>query len=358
MKILEALKKTILKAAEFNSNIQVGPICILWPDKERQWEKVVPRLQKELPDLFALGVYNPEKKIGPAIWLRCVVDGKIEVAKINKIEAHHVKEVKSEFNTESKKNTKPVILTETIASRVQELPTVDSIPILYLPGYSRQDLRAIESCLELLRPLAELQFRGAILSQNNSKDLTILSFLTSKQGGLQLDVSEDADSKNAMQKAMLQFLDEDTESIKNKRLDNDYFNALLFGGDTIKNLLHWLNLGDIFKNTKESSEWAGFVAVCQSQFSFNPDIEGQIKGVTRLANHEGEWQKIWQRFVDSAHLFKEIPNLIRRCPMPFDLFTDAATACGWPQWNDEQERNLHSEFMSLSKLSLNEARKK
>jgi len=36
---------------------------------------------------------------------------------------------------------------------------VDRIPIFYLPGVSRQDLRAVESCPEYLKPLAELQYR-------------------------------------------------------------------------------------------------------------------------------------------------------------------------------------------------------
>ena len=56
---------------------------------------------------------------------------------------------------------------------------------------SRADLRAIESCPRELQPLAELQYRGAFWSQANGKDWTVNAFLTSKKGGLVLDVVQD-----------------------------------------------------------------------------------------------------------------------------------------------------------------------
>lgn len=41
-------------------------------------ETVIPVLQAELPELMILGDYAPEKRIGPAIWLRCVIAGRAE----------------------------------------------------------------------------------------------------------------------------------------------------------------------------------------------------------------------------------------------------------------------------------------
>ena len=110
-------------------------------------------------------------------------------------------------------------------------------PIFYLPGVSRQDLRAVESCPDHLKPLAELQYRGMIWSQSNAKDWTILAYLKSDQGGLGLDVAQDNDAKNAMQLALYRLLDEDVSLLKGKRLDKDYFNTLLTGGDPIRDLL-------------------------------------------------------------------------------------------------------------------------
>lgn len=90
----------------------------------------------------------------------------------------------------------------------------DRVPVFYLPGVSRQDLRAIEACPDLLKPLAELQYRGVIWSQVNAKDWTIMAFLKSDQGGMGLDVAQDSDAKNAMQLALYRLLDEDLELLK------------------------------------------------------------------------------------------------------------------------------------------------
>ena len=124
-----------------------SPLCAFCgPDRERQWESVLPVLQASLPELMVLGDYAPEQRTGPAIWLRCALAGHID------------------------------------ATLLPEGKT----PILYLPGVSRQDLRAVESCPDHLKPLAELQYRGVIWSQINAKDWTILAYLKSDQGVLGL----------------------------------------------------------------------------------------------------------------------------------------------------------------------------
>ncbi len=55
MRVIEHLVKTLRDSAVFNPEVQVAPSCILWPDKNRQWEAVVPRLQSELGELLVLG---------------------------------------------------------------------------------------------------------------------------------------------------------------------------------------------------------------------------------------------------------------------------------------------------------------
>ncbi|HRR41290.1 MAG TPA: hypothetical protein P5244_08675, partial [Syntrophales bacterium] len=57
--VLSRLVKAILNAAAYNPEVQAAPACILWPDKDRQWEAVISRLQKELPQLYVLGDYSP-----------------------------------------------------------------------------------------------------------------------------------------------------------------------------------------------------------------------------------------------------------------------------------------------------------
>ena len=207
--------------AVFNPEVEVAPACILWPDRDRQWGAVMPRLQCELPELLILGDYQPETRTGPAIWLRCVIAGELDNV---------------------------------------SLPQ-DRTPIVYLPGISRQDLRAVKTCPDHLKPLAELQYRGVIWSQINAKDWTVLAFLKSDQGGLGLDVSQDTDTKNAMQLALHCLLDEHVHRLKDKRLDQDYFHTLLTGGDPVRDLLQWLDQGEAFQNGRSENEWRAFVEV-------------------------------------------------------------------------------------------------
>ena len=321
MKVIDYLVKAIRDAAVFNPEVQVAPACILWPDHDRQWAAVIPRLQSEMAEMLVLGDYLPEKRTGPAIWLRCVLAGKV-----------------------------PEVT----------LPA-DRVPVFYLPGVSRQDLRAVDSCPDHLKALAELQYRGVIWSQINAKDWTILAYLKSDQGGLGLDVAQDNDTRNAMQLALYRLLDEDVSLLKGKRLDKDYFNSLLIDGDPIRNLLQWLDQGDAFQASRGENEWKAFVEVCKSQLAFNPASEGVLAGVTRLANHEGpSWRAVWERYCEAPKRYPNIPNRIRQCTMPalgiFD--TPVEKLSGWPQWNEEQEKTLQRELLGLTHLAAHEARKR
>ncbi len=318
MKVIEHLIKAIREAAVFNPDVQVAPACILWPDHDHQWEAIVPRLQNELPELFILDEYDPESQKGPAIWLRCVIAGKIE----------------------------DVLLPE------------DKTPIFYLPGVSRQDLRAVENCPDHLKPLAELQYRGVIWSQINAKDWTILAFLKSDQGGLGLDVAQDNSAKNAMQLALYRLLDEEIDLLKGKRLDKDYFNTLLTGGDPVRDLLHWLDQGDGFRAGRGENEWRAFVEVCKSQLAFDPENDGILAGAEKLATHQGPWHPVWERFCEAPARYSNIPLQIGKCTMPpLTFFSNSDTHGSWPQWNEMQEDDLRKEFSDLFDLPPHEARK-
>jgi hypothetical protein len=312
MKIVDCLLRSVRDAAVFNPEVQIAPVCVLWPDRDRQWEAVIPVLQAELPELLILGDYAPDKRKGPAIWLRCVIAG----------------------------CTEEVLLPK------------GCTPIFYLPGISRQDLRAIESCPDRLKPLAELQYRGVIWSQSNAKDWTILAYLKSEHGGLALDVAQDNDARNAMQLALYRLLDEDTDLLQSKRLDKDYFNTLLTGGDPIRDLLRWLDREDAFKMSRGTNEWKAFVEVCKSKLAFNPQNEGVLAGSAKLAAHEGPWHAVWERYCEAPKRYPNIPEQIRKCKPPtLGLFDDRARIDGWPQLNDEQENNLGRELISLAKMT-------
>lgn len=313
--VKDRLLHSIRSAARHNPDVQVPPACILWPDGDRQWEPVVPRLQNEMPELLRLGDYAPEQRIGPAIWLRCVIARLIE--------------------------------------RVS-LPAVQT-PVLYLPGITRQNLRAVESCPDPLKPLAELQYRGVIWSQVNAKDWTILAYLKSNQGGLGLDVAQDTETKHAMQLALYRVLDEDLGMLSGKHLDKDYFNTLLSGGDPVRDLLQWLDQGEAFRASRDENAWRGFVEVCKSQLAFDPENDGPIKAASLLAYAKGPWSNVWDRFREAPSRYAGIPAMIRKTSPPMDLFEDKIA---WPQWNDQQEVSLRQTLLAAAKLPAHQAREK
>lgn len=322
MKVIDHLLKELRSTALYNPEVQVSPSCIIWTDSERQWESIVKRLQMELPELLILGSYDPDNRTGPAIWLRCA-----------------------------------------IADTIAELPmSGEQIPILYLPGVSRQDIRAVENCPESLKPIAELQYRGVIWSQVNSKDWTILAFLKTDQGGLGLDIAQDNDTKEAAILALNRLLDQEIELLKGKRLNKDYFNALLTGGDPIRDLLLWIDQGDTFKTSRDDNEWKAFIELIQSKFNFDPQKEGVLAGAAKLAEHEGPWSSVWERFCEAPKRYPNIPEQIRKCSPPNDTIfwhdADADLFGGWIQWNEEQEGKLSNELMALESIPAHEARKK
>jgi hypothetical protein len=319
MRIINRLSETLRNAAVFNPEVQAAPACILWPDRDRQWEAVIPRLQCDLPELLILGDYQPELRTGPAIWLRCVMACKVT----------------------------DVLLPQ------------DRTPIIYLPSISRQELRAVEQCPDHLKPLAELQYRGMIWSQKNHKDWTILAFLKCEQVGLGLDVPQDHDTKNALQLALSRLLDEQVDHLKGKRLDKDVFNTLLTGGDPVRDLLQWLDQSDAFRSERSEHEWNAFVAVCKSQFAFDPEQEGVLEGAAKLAAHEGPWRAVWDRYCETPTRYPNIPGQIRGYTIPdFDLFQVAEASCGWPQWNEDQESILRGELKALAHFQFHDAQHK
>ena len=316
--LAEALIAAVRRAARYNAEVEIAPHCILWTDRDQQWQSVIPQLQSEMPELLVLGNYDPERRSGPAIWLRCAI--------------------------------------AQVLDEVDLSP--DAMPVLYLPGVGRQDLRAVESCPQSLKPRAELQDRGVTWAQVNGKDWTVMAFLKSDQGGLGLDVSREEDSKRAMLLALGSLIHQDVALLRAKRLDANYFNTLLAGGDPTRDLLQWLNDAEAFHGECEEQQWAAFREVCRAQFAFDPN-DGPIAGAARLADSNGPWALVWQRYSESARRYPHIPAQIRRSKVPdFGLFADAENAGGWPQWNDDQENALRRQLTSLADTPAHEARER
>ncbi|EFI36106.1 PglZ domain protein [Desulfonatronospira thiodismutans ASO3-1] len=335
MRVIDHILRSIRDAALYNPEVQAAPSCILWPDWDRQWEPAVNRLLQEMPELFVLGKYSPEQRTGPAIWLRCVI-------------------------LFSSANVEQVCDAPVSESLNSQFPVVHSgaTPVIYLPGVSRQDLRAVESCPDSLKPLAELQYRGVIWSQVNAKDWTILAFLKSDQGGLGLDVARDSETKRAIRTALMPLLDEDVDLLECKRLDKDYFHNLLSGGDPVRDLLQWISAPDDFRNRLDKNHWEAFVQVCKSQFGFDPQKQGVLTAAHNLAQQKNQWRSVWSRYREAPHRYPGIPGQIRKCRPPAGslMWYVGGEFPGWPQWNEQQEKNLRENLSGLKELPAHNAR--
>lgn len=311
MKLINNIINSIRAAANYNPEAEYPPQCILWTDKEKLWEKAVEVLKGEMPELLVLGEYKPEVHMGPAIWLRVAISGLIDSYKV----------------------------------------PIGKVPVLYLPGVSRQDIRAVESCSEELMPLAELQYRGVIWSQINSRDWTPLAYLKTKKGGLGLNIQQDTQTIEALERALVKLLFEEIDSLKNEYLDKDYFNALLTGGDTIRDVLNWINDPDSFKKSKSDEEWEAFVEICISKFQLNPEQDTIYTAAEKIAWKEPQWDSVWDRFCEAPAKYNAIPQVMRNIIMPLGIEPDRS-----PQWNDQQESALRKELKLLVGLAEHNAR--
>jgi len=315
MHILDAFLSSIRKIAKFNPDVQVAPACILWPDSERQFENVIPQLQEAMPELLVLGDYAPDRRTGPAIWIRCALDG-----------------------------------------RVPNFNPCKKIPIVYMPGVSRASMRLVEAYPTGIKALAYYQYRGIFFSQVSAKDWTILAFLKSSDGGLGLDVATDEACKNAMQLSFPLLLNQEVGLLQGKHLDKDFFNTLISGGDPVKEILQWLNEGDSWRTRKSEIQWQAFVELCKSNYAFDPELDGRSKGLELFANRLGVWGPVFDRYAESYTTYRSIHKVLEEQPGPdFDLFGSAEEYGGWPQWNEREENNLLRDLESLTQLTVKEA---
>ena len=67
---LVAALRTVAQA--YAPGDQVAPCAVLWADPDRHWAGVMPALLPLLPELYQLGTYDPQRRSGPALWLRCI----------------------------------------------------------------------------------------------------------------------------------------------------------------------------------------------------------------------------------------------------------------------------------------------
>ena len=313
---LDALADAIEAASSHNRQDQVPSAAVLWTDEARQWGDLLPLLKDRLP-LFVLGKYAPDERTGPAYWLRCIIARTI---------------------------SHPGLLE-------------GKVPILYLPGYSRQDMRALETCPVELQPLAELQYRGVLWSQKNGRDWTVNAFLQSRDGGLGIRVEGDQGTREALQRSLLKLAEEPIEAIHRAAPIRAFYLDGLIHPDNVKNVLRWLNDPKGYRDECSDQEWAAFLALCESHYDFHPDKDGQVTAAEKLGQQYGNWDMVWRRFAEAPASYVAIPDRLREAKPQMTLpLLDHSES--WPQNNEVAETALRDALVGLSGLDPDAARRK
>ena len=301
--VIEKLIDSLRGATRFNPNDAERPAIVLWPDQSAQWQPVITHLRRLVPELLTHGEYQPESRTGPAIWLRTVID-----------------RVLSEVETAE-----------------------DVTPIVYLPGVSRQALRAVEECPDNLKPLVELQYRGTCWTQKNGKDWTVEAFLVSSDGGLALDVARDDATRSAMLGALGELADTPVHRLRGKHLEREDFDRLLLE-DLPRDLLRWMNDPSGTKSGWSAGRRAAFGSRCREELELDPEKEGVLVAAERLGKRLEPWDAIWSRFVESPASYPQLVDLLRGAK-PSDLLEDQSSS--WPQNNEAKEGELRRRLVGL-----------
>lgn len=316
MTIAKHLASALQAAAKSNLHTAAPMAAVLWLDKEAQWQAALPALQQLMPNLFVLGPYAPEQKTGPAIWLKCAIAGVLP-----------------------------------------DFP-VSGVPVVYLPGISRADLRAIESCPRDLQPLAELQYRGGFWSQANSKDWTVGAFLSSKNGGLGLDVAQDRATQEALAHALRAgvLLDCAFADFQNRSINAEWLLNLLAPNPS-RDLLQWMNTPRETQEQWGEVLWDVFIKRCRADFGFDPIADGVCVAAECLARGEGKWAAVSVLYRDSfsrfPHIYEQLANIQ---PPQMGLFPDQQQLAGYPIVNEQSEATLRYALAACASMDAIQAR--
>lgn len=306
-RIKDKLLLVLEAAARYNPSLVAAPEAVLWPDKDEQWASVIESVQAELPQLLVFGAYDPDKKRGPAVWLRCVINGAVS--------------------------------TPGIAAGV--------VPIVYLPGVSKEELRTPETAGPLLQPIIPYAYTGAITNQPNGREWTVQAILENKEDGLGVALAKDRATKDALLKTLPALFEASVEW-PTTSVDAAFLHTLLIP-DAEARLLTYLCRGDAYLEGLPSTERRSFTELCRLRFSFDPDNQALPLAVEKLGSQKGPWKKVWQHYATGPQRYPELADLLRAAK-PEDLGTGLYEVPkeSWPQIAEAGEEELLTAYEEVA----------
>ena len=314
--LLSHVVRALHQASNGNSQTSAPVAAVLWPDKEGVWSNAFSRLAEVESSLLRLGDYLPEMRSGPAVWLKCAIAGEVEGLKFQ------------------------------------------GAPVIYLPGVSRSDLRAIESCPRDLQPLAELQYRGVFWSQGNGRDWTVNAFLTSKNGGLGLDIAQDRATQEALALAMEAglLLDRSVKDLQGRQINAAWLDMLM-APNPARDVLAWLSDPKAVGEQWKGGRWEIFAKRCKADYGLDPVPEGQLLAAEKLSQANGGWAVVWELYRDSHTSFPKIAALLAKVQPPQKgLFDEWGSLAAYPRANEDAESALRYRLAACATMAPEQAR--
>ncbi|MCA9126645.1 MAG: BREX-1 system phosphatase PglZ type B [Planctomycetales bacterium] len=293
---------------------EVAPTAVLWTDTKSEWLPLLEQLKARLPQLLVLGEYAPDTRTGPAIWLKCAMQG--------------------------------------------VLPEVDfpkgKTPILYLPGVGRQELRAGTQCPWELQPLVELLYRGTVWAQKNGRDWTVEAMLVSKESpALGLDVSGTANTKLSMMASLAVLAITPVSKLEGRRLEAEDFDRLMIG-DHPRDLLRWMSNPQEVRAEMDEGKWHAFCNRCRDEYGFDPNTDGEIVAGEKLGLQEtSSWETLWSRFREAPATYSGVATTLRKAKPQSRLRFEREY---WPDENEQDEDTLRKALLDLATVDQGSAR--
>jgi hypothetical protein len=301
MTVLEHIVSSLQAAAAYNKHDSAPPSVILWTDGQRLWEPVASRIGECLERFYILNPDEVGPNSGPSTWIRYQLTADAEDGK-------------------------------------------QGIPVIYLPGISRQSFRSPIGFPEEAKHLYALQFLGQFWTQLNAKDWTPAALLSSADGGLRLDLAKDNGTVQALATQLASVLESPVSSFQGKRLEAADFNTLAVT-DPAGMLLRWMCDPEKVKTEWPAERMIAFQEVCKQQFKFNPLAEGKIGAAEKLVAGGGGWEVVWARFEENPTTYRGVRDALSLVKGT-DLFGTMSPRL--PNTNDQAEKQLRQDLLALA----------
>jgi len=174
--------------------------------------------------LYQPGDYAPKEGVGPAIWLRCLID--------------------TDFPGAS--------------------PGEGIIPVILMPDIAGAALKHPQTLPRTVRPLVDLQIRGDVFrNRRQARDWNVGPFLRSPEQCLGLDVATDQRTDEAAAAALSTLLDYPLVDLPDRKLTAEEFHRLI-EPDEVRGLLLWISDPDGARAGRSAGEWSSFQALIRA----------------------------------------------------------------------------------------------